>query len=379
LGNDRIRPFQYLNTFNIRNANYVLNGTPVPTFGVMQLANPDITWETAQKLDIGIETTLFKNFTLELDYFSETRRDLLIPRGSIPFVSGMVNEFDPAGTPVDPAPIIPDENIGEVKNKGMEAQLSYRWTRGDWTINLAGNVTYNKSEVVYMDDPEGIPSYQQREGRPLGSQLLYVTDGLFRTEEDLGEYPRLPGNQPGDLRFVDVNKDGVIDADDRVMEDLSNVPQIVYGFNIAATYRNFDLTILLQGQARSVQYVLTEAGEVGNYFDSWAKNRWSPSNPDGSYPRVDVRTSSSINGGLFRNDFWLYNTSFMRIKNVELGYNLPTSALSRVSLSGARIYVSAFNLATFSKVKDFDPEGQSESAQFYPQQQIFNVGVNLKF
>jgi TonB-dependent starch-binding outer membrane protein SusC len=380
LGNDRIRAFQYLNTYNLRNANYVLDGTPVPTFGIYQLANPDITWETAKKLDIGLETTLFKNLTLELDYFSENRTDLLIPRtGSIPWVSGIVNEYGWQQNPPNPTAIIPDENIGEVKNAGFETQLSYNYTRGAFSLNLAGNFTYNKSEVVFMDDAEGIPEYQRREGRPLGSQLLYKTDGIFATEEELLASPSLPGNQPGDLRFVDVNDDGIINANDQVREELSNVPQMIYGFNIGASYRNFDLTILLQGQAKSVQYVLTEAGEVGNYFNSWAENRWSPSNPQGTYPRVDVRTSSSINGGLYRNDFWLYNTAFLRIKNVELGYNVPFASAQKIRLSSARIYVNAFNLATFSKVKDFDPEGQSESAQFYPQQQIFNVGVNLKF
>jgi len=371
LGNDRIRPFQYLNTFNLRTANYVWNGTPIPTFGISQLANPDITWETAAKLDIGIEATILKNFNIEVDYFSERRTDLLIPRtGSIPMVSGIVNEYRVSA-------IIPDENIGEVINKGFEVQAGYNLTIGQMNLNLGGNLTYNKSEVVFMDDAEGIPSYQKREGQPLGSQLLYRATGIFRNAEDLANYPSLTGNQPGDLMFDDVNDDGEITADDMVRESLSNVPQIVYGFTVAGTFRNFDLTILLQGQARSVQYVLTEAGQVGNYFDSWAENRWSPSNPDGTYPRVDVRTSSSINGALYRNDFWLNNTSFMRIKNVELGYNLP--GLARVRLTGARIYASAFNLATFSKVKDFDPEGQSESAQFYPQQQIFNIGVNLKF
>lgn len=380
LGNDRIRAFQYLNTFNLRSANYVLDGTPVPTFGIYQLANPDITWETAKKLDIGLETTVFRNLTVEFDYFSENRTDLLIPRtGSIPWVSGIVNEYGSQFNPPNPPAIIPDENIGEVKNHGFETQLSYNLSRGGWNVTLGGNFTYNKSEVVFMDDPAGIPDYQKREGLPLGSQLLYKTAGIFADEGDLSAYPSLPGNQPGDLRYVDVNNDGVINANDRVREELSNVPQIIYGFNIAASYKNFDLTVLLQGQARSVQYVLTEAGEVGNYFNSWAENRWSPSNPDGTYPRVDVRTSSSINGGLYRNDFWLYNTSFMRIKNVELGYNVPSAVSQKLKLTNARIYVSAFNLATFSKVKDFDPEGQSESAQFYPQQQIFNAGVNLKF
>jgi TonB-dependent starch-binding outer membrane protein SusC len=386
LGNDRVRPFQYLNTFNLRNANYVLNGTPVPTFGVQQLANQDITWETAQKLDIGLETTLFENFTLEFDYFNEVRKDLLIPRASIPWVSGIVNEYA-TGNPLNPQPIIPDENIGEVTNRGFEIQATYDRQVGNIGLTIGGNLTYNKSEVVFMGDPAGIPSYQQREGLPLNpastqdfnNGLYYRAIGIFQTEADLAAYPHVPGNRPGDLIFEDVNKDGVINANDRVREELTNVPQIIYGFNAALTFKNFDFTVLLQGQARAVQYVLTEAGEVGNYFNSWADNRWSPSNETGTYPRVDVRTSSSINGGLYRNDFWLYNTSFLRIKNVELGYNLPRAVSEKVKLTGARIYLNAFNLATFSKVKDFDPEGQSESAQFYPQQQIFNIGANLKF
>lgn len=373
LGNDRINAFQYLNSFTLRNAAYVIDGTPVPTFGVLQLANPDITWETAKKLDIGIELGFLQRFTLELDYFNERRTDLLIPRtGSIPYVSGIVNEHGKTA-------IIPAENIGEVKNSGVEVQLGYNQTLGDFNVSLNGNFTYNKSEAIFLDDAAGIPDYQKRVGSPLESQLLYRAIGIFKTAEDLATYPKLPGNQLGDLIFQDVNNDGQINANDRVREDLSNVPQIIYGFGAGVTYKNFDLSILLQGQARVVQYVLQEAGSVGNYFNSWAENRWSPDNTEGTYPRVDTRTSSSFNGGLNKNDFWLYNTSFLRIKNVELGYNLPAGVAEKVKLTGARIYVSAFNLATFSKVKDFDPEGRSESAQFYPQLQIFNIGVNLKF
>ena len=136
---------------------------------------------------------------------------------------------------------------------------------------------------------------------------------------------------------------------------------------------------LLQGQAKSVQYILEEAGTIGNYTSTWADNRWRPDKPNGTYPRVDTRTSSSINGGLNRNDFWLVNTSFLRIKNIELGYNIPQEAAEKIKLTGARIYVNAFNLATWSEAKDFDPEGNSESGQFYPQHQIFNIGANIKF
>jgi TonB-linked SusC/RagA family outer membrane protein len=372
-GNDRVPLFQYINSFALRNAAYVVNGTPVPTFGINQIANTNITWETATKLDIGLEVGFLDRFTVELDFFHERRIDQLIPRsGSIPYVSGIVNEHGKKA-------IIPFENIGETVNRGIELQAGYDQTFGDFMLHVGGNFTYNKSKVVFLDDPKGMPSYQKKEGKPVGAELFYHATGIFKSDEDLTAYPTLTGNELGDLIYEDVNKDGLITANDRVRNDLTNVPQIIYGLNTSVSYKNFDLSILLQGQARVAQYVLQEAGTIGNYFNSWAENRWSPTNTDGTYPRVDTRTSSSINGGQNKNNFWLYNTAFLRIKNIELGYTVPSGALNKIKLTSARVYANVFNLATFSKVKDFDPEGRSENAQFYPQQQIFNIGVNLKF
>ncbi len=374
LGNDRVDAFQYLNSFELRPTDYVSeNLSPLPIFIINQLANPSITWETARKLDIGLEIGLFRFFNLELDYFSETREDLLTARqGSLPQVSGIIDE---RGAPS----IIPQENIGEVKNNGFEAALNYNQSFSNVQVFASANFTYNKNEVVFLDDAEGVPDYQLRKGKPLGADLLYEAVGIFRTQDDLDQNPTLPGQQLGDLIYRDVDGDGEITDLDRVRQDLTNVPQIVYGVTMGASWKNFDLSILLQGQARSVQYVVAESGEVGNFFSSWADNRWSPDRPNGSFPRVDVRTSSSINEGLNRNDFWQQNTAFMRLKNLELGYNLPGSLLGKVGLDATRVYVSGFNLLTFTDVEDIDPEGNSGSGQFYPQQKIFNVGVNIKF
>ncbi|WP_189319370.1 SusC/RagA family TonB-linked outer membrane protein [Leeuwenhoekiella nanhaiensis] len=374
LGNDRIDPFQYLNTFALRPTDFVdPNGTPLPIFIINQLANPGITWETARKLDIGVSADLFDNFSIELDYFHEVRSDLLTARsGSLPLVSGIVNEFGLAA-------IIPQENIGEVKNRGFEAVLGYDKTWGEFNFFADANFTFNKNEVVFLDDPQGIPDYQLSKGKPLGSQLLYEAIGIFRTQEDLDNNVTLPGQQLGDLIYRDVDGDGEITELDRVRQELTNVPQIVYGLTLGANYKNFDLTVLWQGQARSVQYVAPESGEVGNFFSTWADNRWSPTNPNGSYPRVDVRTSSSINEGLFRNDFWLVNTSFLRLKNLELGYSLPESSLSFLGIASARVYASGYNLVTFTESKDVDPEGASNSGQFYPQLKTYNIGINVNF
>jgi hypothetical protein len=133
------------------------------------------------------------------------------------------------------------------------------------------------------------------------------------------------------------------------------------------------------GQTRVSQYVLPESGTVGNFYSSWADNRWSPTNIQGSYPRVDTRASSSVNGGLYNSTFWLNDASFLRLKNLALGYNLPAKLLSGLRMQSLRLYVNAFNLLTFTRVKDYDPEGNQASGQFYPQQRIVNIGVNVRF
>src|SRR5690606_10000969 len=151
----------------------------------------------------------------------------------------------------------------------------------------------------------------------------------------------------------DYNKDGQITADDQVRTKYGNIPQITYGLNLSAGWKNFDISLLFSGQGRVSQYVLAESGTVGNFYSSWADNRWSPNNPDGSYPRVDTRASSSINGGLYRNNFWLNDASFLRLKNIAIGYNVPETLISRIKLSGLRVYANAFNLFTITKVKDY--------------------------
>jgi len=383
LGNDRytappgnpntVLSLQYLNSYAYKSNAYVLDGGPASTFGVAQLANPNITWEKAKKLDIGMEISFFDHFNAEVDYFHESRNDLLIPRtGSIPMVSGIVNQLNSPS-------IIPYENIGKISNSGVEAQLGYDQTFGKLHFAIRGNITYNKSNVIFMDDAPGIPEYQKQVGKPIGSQLLYQAIGIFRTTADLTKYPALTGNMPGDLIYSDASGDGKITADDRVRESLSNVPQIVYGISPALEYNNFDFTMMIQGQARVAQLVMPESGTIGNFFSSWADNRWSPDNINGSYPRVDTRTTSSINAGLNVNNFWLDNTAFLRIKSVELGYTLPTSLLSRLHIQKTRIYSNVSNLFTFTKVKDYDPEGTSQTAQFYPQLRLYNIGVNISF
>ncbi|SDE02726.1 SusC/RagA family TonB-linked outer membrane protein [Niabella drilacis] len=369
LGNDNVGLFQYFNNYSL-NSQYVINGVIVPGYDLTLLANPDITWEKAKKLDIGLNAVFLKHFNLEFIYFQQKRTDILAQRNaSVPQLSGINSA------------IIPAENIGKVDNNGFEFTLGYnKRLDQDAGIYFSGNLTYAKSKIVDIDEAPGTPEWQKQTGRPLNTYLLYNSIGMMRTTDDFSTYPH-PTTTPrqGDLVYQDYTKDGKIDANDMVRTKYGNIPQVTYGFTAGGDYKNIDLTILFAGQARVSQYVLPESGTIGNFYSSWADNRWSPSNPGGSYPRVDERASNSVNGGAYPSTFWLNDASFIRLKNVELGYTIVNPLLTRIKLSNVRVYASGFNLFTITKVKDYDPEGSSGSGQFYPQQRIINLGLNLRF
>jgi TonB-linked SusC/RagA family outer membrane protein len=373
LGDDLIGPYQYFDNFSFNNVFVSDNGsgaTLQPGLSLTKLANPNITWETAKKLDVGINAVFLKNFTLEAIYFRQKRSNILgYPNASIPATSGIVNPYG--------GDLVPAENMDKVNNNGFEGTLGYNHT-GKFSWGVSGNFTYAKNKIIYIDEAAGTLPYQSQTGRPLNTYLLYKAVGINRTADDLTSHPQVPGAQLGDLIYEDFNKDSSITYADQIRTKYGNIPQIVYGINAYASYKNFDLSLLFAGQAEVSQYVLPESGTIGNYFRSWSDNAWSPSNPNGSYPRVSDRASDAVSGGEYPNTFWLNNASFLRLKNIQVGYSLPNRTASRMHMQGVRLYVSAFNLFTVTKVKDYDPEGTDGSAQFYPQQKILNVGINVK-
>ncbi|WP_333624858.1 TonB-dependent receptor [Sphingobacterium siyangense] len=377
LGNDNVNGFQYYDNYTLVGNGLValLNDKSQiePNVKLAKLANPDITWEVSRKLDVGLSAQFLKNFSMEAIYFQQKRSDILTTRNaSIPAISGIVN-------PYGADPLVPSENIGKVNSEGFEGTLSYQ-KPGDFSWGASGNFTFAKSKIIFIDEASGTLDYQRQTGLPLGTYLLYNSIGLNKTENDLKSSPQAPGAQVGDLIYQDYNQDGHITADDMVRTKYGNIPQITYGFSLNAAYKNFDIAVLFAGQAKVSQYVLPESGTVGNFYSSWADNRFNEiNNPNGTYPKVSERASSAVSGGLYNNTFWLNDASFLRLKNVEIGYTLPSEVLSRLKLGGLRFYVNGFNLLTLTKVKDYDPEGSNGSGQFYPQQRIINVGLNLKF
>lgn len=369
LGNDRIAQYQYLSAFSFDQGYFLgANGQRQPGLSSGVEANPDVTWETARTANLALDATLFSGkLALTVDLFTTRRNNILTRRGqSVPDYTGLV---------------LPNENIGILTNRGFDAQLTHNNTFGPVNASVGLNLTFARNRVVYLDEVATTLDYQRQEGSSISDGtyggLLYRNIGIFRTQAEVDAYPHVLNAGPGDLRYEDVNGDQVIDEKDRIRPRFNNVPEIVYGVPLNVSYRGIDLNILVQGQARASQYLLLESGSTGNFFAVDAANRWRPDNINGTFPRVGEMLNS-VNGA-YQNTYWLKNASFVRLKNVELGYNLPADLLAKAKIQSIRVYVSGFNLLTVDKLKTIDPEGGSSLGWFYPQQRLFNLGLNARF
>ncbi|MCF7567975.1 TonB-dependent receptor [Sabulilitoribacter arenilitoris] len=373
VGNDLIPQFQYLNRFGNDGSFPIGTGTltNLPIVGqIGTIANPFVTWETADQINIGLELGLFSNkLTLELDYFTEKREDILAPRRvSIPLYTGV--------TPSQR----PNENIGKVESKSFEAIIGYRTQIGKVNFSAEGNIAYAQNELVFKDAVEPAEPYQNLEGRPIGSRLVYNAIGIYGDQTDLDNNPGLAGAGIGDLIYADTNEDGVIDANDRIAWEPD--PSIQFGLNLGFDYSNFELSMLFQGVANATATQSAIFGEGD--FAYILRNAYTPANPNASLPRLGA-TESARNGylgGDNATNFWIRDASFVRLRNIQLAYNVPQDITSKVGLSAVRLYVSGSNLITFDKFKKDglgDPEQGIGVLSSIPLQKIVNFGANITF
>lgn len=372
-GNDRIDEWQYLASYGFGNIPYI--------FGVdqehqalreLRIPNPNVTWEVADQYNFGVELGFFNSrLTVEADVFYNYRSQILWWRNaSIPVSTGLT---------------LPRENIGEVSNRGYEFITTYNGNAGDFTYQISANAGYALNRVEFWDESPGAPLYQQTTGRPIptnpfnpNQDLYYQSVGIFRDQAQIDATPHWPGARPGDIIFEDVNGDGVIDGNDMVRNERNNIPRFTGGLNMSAQWKGFDLSILFQGATGAVRYVNTESGEIGNYLRDFAENRWTPENNTANFPRTFNRSDEYWMNQ--RNTFWLNSTDYVRLKNLELGYNFPSFIANKLALQNFRIYVSGFNLLTYSPdLRNFDPESDSASGQSYPLQRVINSGLTLTF
>jgi len=364
LGNDRIDAYQYLQSF-LFGSNYVFGTSDVPGIFSGVLANPNVTWERAKKTDLGLEAQLWHGkLGIDFTYWMQKRNNILYRRNlSVPTTFGF--------------PELPYENIGKVNSNGYELILTHRSKVGKLNYNLSGNVAYQKSKTIFLDEVPPAEAYQKVTGKPVFSDLYYKADGIYNTKEELDRSVRNANSQVGDIKIVDLNGDGKIDDKDRYRVPFNPIPKYVFGLNTDFQYQNFDLNIFFQGQTGAKNYDGTVAALGGTDFANssvWrATDRWSETNPNGTKPRADAWQPGNTT-------FFLFDATFVRLKTVELGYNIPASILAKTRfLKNFRFFASAFNLATWSKdVKWADPEFNGGYLN-YPPQRVINFGASIKF
>lgn len=364
LGNDRVSPYQYLQAFGFGN-NFVLGGKDVPGIYSNTLPNPNITWEVSKKLDFGLEASLWHELLdVDITVFHERRSNILLaPVLAVSDVYGF--------------PDLPDQNIGEVQNHGFEINLTHRNTIGQLTYSVTGNVSYARSKIIYMDETPPSEPYQEQTGHPLGSSLYYKSDGIFHTQAELDAYPHGAGAKVGDIKIVDLNHDNEIDGRDRYRTDNSPTPEYVFGLSANLQYKGFDLTLFFQGQTKGYSYdgTVDEFGltDLDNGTVYRATNRWTVNNQAGAtMPRANDWQPGTT-------DFFLYDATFARLKNVELGYTLSNDLAKKAGITDIRIFANATNALTWAKQITWrDPE-MSGSFTAYPPLRIITFGVSAKF
>jgi len=281
--------------------------------------------------------------------------------------------------------------LGKINNHGVELQLGYQSDRkNEWRYNINGNMSYNKSKVIFMSEPEGLPDYQRQTGHPINSYLVYLSDGIFHTQKEVDDTKaKLDGTVPGEIKFVDVNGDGKIDGLDMQRKFSSPIPQIQYGITAGVSYKNFTLSVFFQGQAMAEDYIAHERGGQSNLPEYYYTKRWTVDNPNGTFPRAFDR--QDFYAIAHPSDFWLYNGAFVRLKNLSFSYSLPAKLINKAGFKNIDLYIRGYNLVTWGAMNSrmggeyFDPElngnsvnGAQGQGKYYPQQKTLVAGISIQ-
>lgn len=331
----------------------------------------DVSWEVADKTNIGLDMRLLNNkLSLQVDLFKESREGIYLRRKSIPSYFGMINN--------------PYGNIGKVENKGIEVALNYANTWGDWSLSVMGNYSFNRNKVLEDDSTAAYP-WQSTIGNKVGQRFGLVALGLFESKEEIAASPVQTGDtRPGDIKYKDINGDGLINEYDEVPIGWGNIPEIIYGVGFSVGWKNLSLTAMFQGAAH-VDAMLSGEGVLpfaqgsgrGNLLSN-ITDRWTEQNPrqDAFYPRLSIGT---INMNYEKSTWWLKNTSYLRLKNVELSYTLPDRWMKHIRLENARIFIQGVNLLTFSPFDIWDVELGDGRGAAYPNISSASLGLSFNF
>lgn len=373
MGNDQItfggalQEYQFLSTYGF--SSYITGNTENKTLFENRIPNTAVTWEVANNSNLGFEGQLLQGkIFFEFDLFYNLRTQILWRKNaSVPQSTGMT---------------LPAENIGEVENKGFDLNMGYRGNAGEFKYSVSVNGGYAKNKILFWDEAPGAPEWQRSTGKPMNTFLVYQYDGVFKNQEEINSNPLdytsiVKTLRPGDMKYQDYNGDGKITPDDQIRMDNNNIPMFQGGLNMTASWKNFDMSILFQGALGAKQYVSAgESGNIGNYLLDIYDNRWTIDNPSSEHPRIANRSDQYYSGG---NTYWFRSNDYLRLKNVEIGYNLPAHISEKIGVGNLRVYANGLNLLTWDKLNVYDPETVSTTGQYYPQARVISTGLSVTF
>ncbi|MVZ67063.1 SusC/RagA family TonB-linked outer membrane protein [Sphingobacterium sp. DK4209] len=366
LGNQNIGPYPAVSALDLGSFN--MGNAIVNTAALNNMSNPGITWESTEEQNIGIDLTLFKNFSLTADYFHRKTSDILL-KLDIPLTMGLN---------------APNQNAGIVENRGWEVALNYRSDRNrEFRYDLTFNLSDVKNKILDLRGISNTGLLVHREGYAISSILGYEVEGYFQTQEEIDNHAKQFGTlAPGDLKYKDQNADGLINEADKLIIG-STVPRMTYSLNANMMYKGIDFGFLLQGVGKADGYLhgagiqpFTTTGAIGGTIREDNKDRWTPDNPNAKYPRLAFGQNNNSQSS----QFWMKNASYLRVKNVQLGYTLPTTTMDRIGINRLRLFVNGSNLFSFDKFWDgYDVEAPVGTGFFYPQVKVYTFGLDITF
>lgn len=343
------------------------------------LANNNVTWEIATKHDLGIDLALFNDkFGLTVDYFNEYREGIYMTRNYVSYMVGLNG-------------LAPTANVGKVSSEGFDGNFHFNQKLGEWDLTLRGNITYSKNTIEDRDEENAYYKYQLQKGYRVNQARGLIAAGMFSDYEEIRNYPTQQFGEvmPGDLKYKDVNGDGIVDGGDVVAIGATERPNLIYGVGLSARWKSFDFNVHFQGAGKSsycIQgpsvYAFSQK-EIGNILPDLVDGRWIDStisgteatmNPNASYPRLSYGGNSN---NYRASTFWLRNGSYLRLKTLEIGYNLPQKWVNKIYSKNIRLFFIGTNLLTFSEFKLWDPEMGSTTGAHYPLAKTFSFGFNI--
>ena len=344
------------------------------------IPNGNLKWQYTDTYNIGLDASLWNGLLgMEADlFYSRTRRKIEAQAGSFPPSLG--GYFSPL------------VNSGEHDNRGFELLLTHMNRIGNVNYSVRGNLSWSRNKVLKINESSNVPMAMRQIGKPMGQYYGFVSDGLFQSEEEIANSAVYGPTLPGDIKLVDINRDGKITFEqDRVAIGRSNIPEMTFGLNLTADWKGFDFNAFFQGAAIFDVYLCGTYPQYGWVDDTFytrpffcdgnvpyylVEGAWTPDHTDAEYPRLSTETR--INGGKY-SDWWVKNGAYMRLKNAQIGYTLPTGITTVLGLQKVRAYVAGRNLFTISGVKYFDPEMPNVNQGYYPQQRVYEFGLNISF